>query len=313
MVPGEPRQREIRVPRRRQHRDVHADRQLQGRPGPCAGAAGAAGTIGAAWWVSASHSLRWFRPTCCWAALRALRCDRWRCCCSLSRSRGALVRTLALALMVLALANPSFTREDREPLTSVAVVVVDKSPSQNFGDRADADRAGPRRAGRAARPHPEPRGALRRGRRRPTARPTARGCSRRSARRSPTCRPTASPARSSSPTAACTTCRRTPRALGFAAPVHALITGQPNERDRRVVLVDDAALRHRRPVADHRLSRRGSGRARHGRRQVTVRRDGEVLERRNVHAGQHGHASDSDRRTPGRTSSRSRPRRSKAS
>ena len=52
-----------------------------------------------------------------------------------SRSRGAAVRTLALALIVLALANPSFTREDREPLSSVAVVVVDKSPSQNFGDR----------------------------------------------------------------------------------------------------------------------------------------------------------------------------------
>src|SRR6476659_7859003 len=51
------------------------------------------------------------------------------------RSRGAVVRTIALLLMVLALANPSFTREDREPLTSVAAVVVDKSPSQNFGER----------------------------------------------------------------------------------------------------------------------------------------------------------------------------------
>ncbi len=36
----------IRVPRRRQHRDVHADRQLQGRPGARAGADRAAGTIG---------------------------------------------------------------------------------------------------------------------------------------------------------------------------------------------------------------------------------------------------------------------------
>src|SRR4051812_42671895 len=53
-----------------------------------------------------------------------------------SRSRGALTRTLALALFVLALANPSLTREDRDPLTSVAVVVVDKSPSQDLGERA---------------------------------------------------------------------------------------------------------------------------------------------------------------------------------
>ena len=38
----------------------------------------------------------------------------------LARNRGALIRVGALALMVLALANPSLTREDRDPLTSVA-------------------------------------------------------------------------------------------------------------------------------------------------------------------------------------------------
>src|SRR6201990_1583118 len=52
-----------------------------------------------------------------------------------SRARGAAVRVAALALIVLALANPSFTREDREPLNSVVAVVVDKSQSQNFGSR----------------------------------------------------------------------------------------------------------------------------------------------------------------------------------
>ena len=53
----------------------------------------------------------------------------------LGRARGAAVRVTALALILLALANPSFTREDREPLSSVAAVVIDKSPSQNFGTR----------------------------------------------------------------------------------------------------------------------------------------------------------------------------------
>src|ERR1700741_2214060 len=53
----------------------------------------------------------------------------------LGRARGAAVRGAALALVLLALANPSFTREEREPLSSVAAVVIDKSPSQNFGDR----------------------------------------------------------------------------------------------------------------------------------------------------------------------------------
>ncbi|HMC95188.1 MAG TPA: hypothetical protein VKO16_10510, partial [Polyangia bacterium] len=40
----------------------------------------------------------------------------------LGRARGAAIRVTALALIVLALANPSFTREEREPLTSVVAV-----------------------------------------------------------------------------------------------------------------------------------------------------------------------------------------------
>jgi len=122
----------------------------------------------------------------------------------LVRSRGALVRAVALAFVALALANPSFTREDREALPSVAVVVLDKSPSQEFGDRlaqTEAARAAvTQRLSRIA--NLEVRVVRR------TAKPTARACSRRSVPRSPTCRPTASPAPSSSPTAASTTCRR---------------------------------------------------------------------------------------------------------
>ncbi len=53
----------------------------------------------------------------------------------LGRARGAAIRVAALVLILLALANPSFTREEREPLTSVAAVIIDKSPSQSFGDR----------------------------------------------------------------------------------------------------------------------------------------------------------------------------------
>src|SRR3984893_904244 len=53
----------------------------------------------------------------------------------LGRARGAAVRVTALALMVRARPIPSLPREDREPLSSVAAVVIDKSPSQNFGDR----------------------------------------------------------------------------------------------------------------------------------------------------------------------------------
>src|ERR1700710_1034813 len=53
----------------------------------------------------------------------------------LGRARGAAVRVAALPRILLALANPSFPREEREPLSSVAAVIVDKSPSQGFGER----------------------------------------------------------------------------------------------------------------------------------------------------------------------------------
>ena len=56
----------------------------------------------------------------------------------ISRTRGAIVRALALLLGLLALANPSLTREDREPLPVVAAVVLDRSASQRFGDRMQA-------------------------------------------------------------------------------------------------------------------------------------------------------------------------------
>ena len=56
----------------------------------------------------------------------------------ISRTRGAIVRAVALLLALLALANPSLTREDREPLPVVAAVVLDRSASQRFGDRMQA-------------------------------------------------------------------------------------------------------------------------------------------------------------------------------
>lgn len=41
--------------------------------------------------------------------------------------RGWVLRTLTMALLLLALANPAVEREDREPLSSVVALVVDKA------------------------------------------------------------------------------------------------------------------------------------------------------------------------------------------
>ncbi|MCX5515608.1 hypothetical protein C3941_06840 [Kaistia algarum] len=52
------------------------------------------------------------------------------------RIRGAWLRLLALACLVAALAGPVLLAEEREPLPTVVAVVVDKTASQGLSDRA---------------------------------------------------------------------------------------------------------------------------------------------------------------------------------
>jgi hypothetical protein len=199
------------------------------------------------------------------------------------RSRGAGVRVTALALMVLALANPSLTREDREPLSSVAVVVVDKSPSQNFGDRLKQTEQA--RAGLAERLGRIPNLDVRfveageaDGETDGTRLFAALGAALADV---PPDRVAGAILLSDGrvhdvPEEAA--------ALGFAAPVHGLITGTANERDRRVVLVTAPrfGIVGQSQTIVYRVDDQG-GRGTPA--QITVRRDGEVLERRTVTPG----------------------------
>jgi hypothetical protein len=202
----------------------------------------------------------------------------------LARARGAAVRVAALVLFLLALANPSFTREDRDPLTSVAAIVVDKSPSQNFGNRtreaaqaqealvdglkkikglevrvvdaaqADGETDGTKLFGALASaladvPVDRVAGAflITDGRVHDI------------------------PANAA--------------ALGFQAPVHALITGQKDERDRRIAIT--AAPRFgivgQSQTITFRLDDQGVS---NERAKVTVRRDGEPINERTLSSGQ---------------------------
>jgi hypothetical protein len=200
-----------------------------------------------------------------------------------SRSHGAVVRSLALALIVLALANPSLTREDREPLSSVAVVVVDKSPSQNFGERAQQTEAA-RTAivGRLSRiPGLDVRvveAGQSDGETDGTRLFTALGST----------LADVPPDRIAG--AVMITDGRVHDvpadvgALGFAAPVHALITGKKDERDRRVALL--AAPRFgivgQSQTVTYQVEDQG---AKERTAVVTVRRDGDVVETRTVPVG----------------------------
>jgi hypothetical protein len=200
-----------------------------------------------------------------------------------SRSRSAAIRTAALALVVLALANPSLTREDRDPLTSIALVVVDKSPSQSFGDRTQQTEAA--RAAVVDRLSHMP-GLETRvveagqadgetdGTRLFTALTSALADV---------------PSDRIAGVIMITDGRvhdvpADAGALGFAAPVHALITGHKDERDRRVALI--AAPRFGivgQPqtvtfeVEDYGADEKTAD--------VTVRRDGDVVDTRTVPVG----------------------------
>ncbi|HWZ06317.1 MAG TPA: hypothetical protein VNY53_05335 [Bradyrhizobium sp.] len=202
----------------------------------------------------------------------------------ISRARGAGLRVLAIALILLALANPSFTREEREPLSSVAAVVIDKSPSQNFGDRASETAKAQEalvdslkkiaglevRVVEAGQADGETDGTK------------LFGALSSALSDVPTDRVAGAflitdgrvhdiPANSS--------------ALGFQAPVHALITGRKDERDRRIAI--SAAPRFgivgQTQTITYRLDDQGvSGQ----RAKVVVRYDGEVIGERTVLSGQ---------------------------
>jgi len=196
------------------------------------------------------------------------------------RSRGAVVRALAMAMMVLALANPSFTREDREPIPSVAAVIIDKSPSQDFADRnVQTDAARTTIVERLKRiPGLEVRVAEA-----GAADGETDGTRLFSALSSTLA--DVPPDRIAG--AIMITDGRVhdipadAAALGFSAPLHALITGHSDEIDRRVVLTQTPrfGIVGQSQTIGFRVEDQGAG---GGAVQVTIRRDGEMLEQRMV-------------------------------
>ena len=201
----------------------------------------------------------------------------------LARSRGAPMRAVALALMVLALANPSLTREDRDPIPSVAAVIVDKSPSQNFGDRnAQTDAARAALVERLKRiPGLEVRVA---------EAGEADGETDGTRLFSALSATLADVPPDRVAGAIMITDGRVhdvpadAAALGFAAPLHALITGHADEIDRRVVLTQTPrfGIVGQSQTIGFRVEDQG---AKVGTAQVTVRRDGDVVEQRSVAIG----------------------------
>src|SRR5687768_1147218 len=53
----------------------------------------------------------------------------------MSRGPVAILRAVALGLVLLALANPALVQEEREKVKDIVAVVLDRSTSQTLGDR----------------------------------------------------------------------------------------------------------------------------------------------------------------------------------
>jgi hypothetical protein len=198
----------------------------------------------------------------------------------LARSRGAVMRAIALGLMVLALANPSLTREDRDPIPSVAAVIIDKSPSQQFGDRTQqTEQARTALLDRLRR--------IRGLEVRVAEAGEADGANDGTRLFSALSSTLADVPPDRVAGAIMITDGRVHdvpgevSALGFAAPVHALITGHANEIDRRVVLTKTPrfGIVNQSQTVGFRIEDHG---AHPGSAEVIVRRDGDVLEKRVV-------------------------------
>ena len=201
----------------------------------------------------------------------------------LARSRGAATRALALGLMVLALANPSLTREDRDPIPSVAAVIIDKSPSQDFGDRnAQTEAARATLVERLKRiPGLEVRVAE------AGAADGETDGTRLFSALSATLADVPPDRVAGAILITDGRVHDVPAdvtALGFAAPLHALITGHKDEIDRRVVLTQTPrfGIVGQSQTIGFRVEDHG---AKAGTAEVTVRRDGEMLEQRFVNIG----------------------------
>ena len=200
-----------------------------------------------------------------------------------ARARGALMRSIALGLLVLALANPSLTREDRDPIPSVAAIIVDKSPSQQFGDRTQqTDQAREALVARLRRISGLEVRVAEAG--------EADGANDGTRLFSALSSTLADVPPDRIAGAIMITDGRVhdvpaeASALGFSAPVHALITGQTNEIDRRVVLTKTprfGIVNQSQTVGFH-IEDQG---AHPGSAEVIVRRDGDVLEKRVVAVG----------------------------
>ncbi len=201
------------------------------------------------------------------------------------RVRSAWLRLAAVAALLAALLNPALVEEKRSPLTSVAALVIDRSQSQDLGDRTAATEA-------ARKALLDKLGSLKDVEvREIDVAPAAGADGTRLFSALSSGLADVPPDRVAGailvtdgqvhdvPASAA--------ALGFNAPVHALVTGRPDEIDRRLVLERAPRFGLVGTTQSVRLRVEDEGRKDAGGTvKLTARRDGETIAEREVPIGQ---------------------------
>jgi hypothetical protein len=197
--------------------------------------------------------------------------------------RGAILRALALFVLTLALADPSLVFEDREPVKDVVAVVVDRSASNRLADRPAQTQGAQAEVERQLRgisgvdtrivEVTDQQGA---GDGTRLFEALASGLADVPSERVAGAIVISDGLAHDAPASA--------EALGLRAPLHVLTTGRNAEVDRRIVLVDSP--RFGIVGKDQNIRLRVVDKGGPGRAAITVRRDGEVIARREAISGQ---------------------------
>jgi hypothetical protein len=205
----------------------------------------------------------------------------------LRRSRGAALRALALAALIGALANPMLRQEDREQLSNIALVMMDESTSQSIDKRPEQSAAIRAELERKLRSIPDL-----------------------EVKYVTAARPTETATRGTNLFADLNVelgdippdriagvilvtdgqvhdVPKTAESLGFSAPVHTLLTGRPNEFDRRIEVVKAPkyGLVGQTREIELRAVETGSRRSAGELVTMKIRRDGQPEETRRVEVG----------------------------
>ena len=197
--------------------------------------------------------------------------------------RAAILRALALAVLTLALADPSLVFEEREPVKDVVAVVVDRSGSNRLADRATQTEAAREQVENQLRGI----GAVDTRVIEVTDQQGAGDGTRLFEALSAGLADVPSERVAGAIVISDGLAHDAPanaEALGLRAPLQVLTTGREAEIDRRIVLVDSPrfGIVGKEQTIRLRVEEKGGP----GRAALTVRRDGEVIARRDVVAGQ---------------------------